>query len=153
MVKNSDKTYGQLMLEAASKTDKQEIGETVEPLMQKFKSIIEEAVQKNYENGVKGKYYIHIWLNKEPYANNTLHIYPQCRRTRPSPYQGHDHYLWSVSDGGLVNFEWCIPKKETLNYILKNPNQFDKNYVAMLRRYCADKLEKLDDYLVGNKIQ
>ncbi len=153
MVKNSDKTYGQLMQEAASKTDKQEIGETVPSLMKQFKSIIEEAVQKNYENGVKGKYYIHIWVNKEPYANNTLHIYPQCRRTRPSPYQGHDHYLWSVSDGGLVNFEWCIPKKETLKYILKNPNQFDKNYVAMLRRYCQDKLEKLDDYLVDKKIK
>lgn len=152
MVKGSDKTYGQLMLEAAKLTDYQQVGETVEPIMDKFKSIIEDAVQKNYDKGVRGKYYIHIWVNKEPYANNTLHIYPQCRRTRPSPYQGNDHYLWSVQDGGLVKFEWCIPKKETLNYILAHPNEFDAAYVNMLRRYCADKIEKLDDYVFQDKV-
>lgn len=152
MVKNSDKSYGQLMQEAALITDHQEVGETSEAVMSKFKSIIEDAVQKNFEKGVTGKYYIHIWVQKEPYANNTLHIYPQCRRTRPSPYQGNDHYLWSVEDGGLVKFEWCIPKKETLAYILKNPHEFDVNYVKMLKDYCKDKLEKMSDYLVDGKI-
>jgi hypothetical protein len=153
MVKNSDKTYGQLMLEARALTDRQEVGETSEALMGQFQRIIEDAVQKNYEKGITGKYYIHIWLQKEPYAQNTLHIYPQCRRTRPSPYQGDDHYLWSVEDGGKVTFEWCIPKKEVLTYILANPNEFDANYVNMLRRYCQDKIEKLDDYLVDGKIK
>lgn len=152
MVKGSDKTYGELMQEAASMTGKQEVGETVEPIMARFKSIIEEAVQKNFEKGVRGRYYIHIWIQKEPYAQNAMRIYPQCRRTRPSPYQGHDHYLWSVDDGGIVNFEWCIPKKEIVQYILKNPHEFDKNYVRMLKKYCEDKLEKLEDYLVGDKI-
>lgn len=152
MVKGSDKTYGELMLEARQKTDKQEVGETLEAVMKRFQDIIEDAVQKNYEKGVKGKYYIHIWVQKEPYAQNALRIYPQCRRTRPSPYQGHDHYLWSVDDGGLVKFEWCIPRKEVVKFILKNPNQFDKDYVAMLRRYCTDKIEKLSDYAIGNKI-
>lgn len=152
MVKGSDKTYGELMLQAAAYTDKQDIGETNEAVMQRFKDIIDEAVQANYDKGVTGKYYIHIWVQKEPYANNTLHIYPQCRRTRPSPYQGADHYLWSVEDGGKVTFEWCIPKKETLAYILKNPGQFDINYVIMLRKYCEDKMEKESDYLVGDKI-
>jgi len=152
MVRQSDKTYGQLMLEARSMTDRQEVGETSNALMGKLKEIIEEAVQKNYENGVRGKYYIHIWLQKEPYAQNALHIYPQCRRTRPSPYQGNDHYLWSVEDGGKVTFEWCIPKKEVVHYILKNPNEFDKDYVRMIRKYCQDKLEKIEDYMVGEKV-
>lgn len=152
MVENSDKTYGELMLEARAKSDRQEVGETVNPLMKTFKSIIDECVQKEYEKGTRGKYYIHIWLQKEPYAQNALRIYPQCRRTRPSPYQGHDHYLWSVEDGGLVKFEWCIPKKEIVQYILAHPNEFDIKYVAMLRKYCADKLEKLEDYVVDGKI-
>jgi len=152
MVKNSDKTYGTLMHEAAAKTDRQEVGETVSPIMERFREIIEKAVQDNHDAGVRGKYYIHIWLNKEPYANNTLHIFPQCRRTRPSPYQGHDHYLWSVEDGGKVTFEWCIPKKEVLTYILNNPNEFDADYVRMLRKYSLDKIEKLSDYLVDGKI-
>jgi len=140
------------MLEARAKNDRQEVGETLEPLMDKFKLIIEEAVQGNYDKGIRGDYYIHIWVTKEPYAQNSLHIYPQCRRTRPSPYQGNDHYLWSVKDGGKVNFEWCIPKKEVLTYVLKHPNEFDPKYVAMLRRYTADKLEKIEDYLVDGKI-
>jgi hypothetical protein len=152
MVKNSDKTYGQLMVEAAAKTDHQEIGETVNPIMERFKDIIEDAVQKNYEKGVTGKYYIHIWVQKEPYAQNALRIYPQCRRTRPSPYQGHDHYLWSVEDGGLVKFEWCIPKKEVLTYILNNPQEFDADYVRMLRKYSLDRLEKIEDYQVNGKV-
>jgi len=152
MVKGSDLTYGELMLQARSISDRQEVGETLEAVMEKFKDIIEDAVQKNYENGVTGKYYIHIWLQKEPYANNTLHIYPQCRRTRPSPYQGDDHYLWSVEDGGKVTFEWCIPKKETLAYILKHPHEFDVDYVRMLKKYCEDKLEKIEDYMEGDKI-
>lgn len=152
MVKNSNKTYGQLMLQAGSMTNKQEVGETVEPLMKQFKEIIEDAVQKNFDKGVTGKYYIHIWVNKEPYANNTLHIYPQCRRTRPSPYQGHDHYLWSVEDGGKVTFEWCIPNKETLGYILAHPNEFDANYIRMLKKYCNDKLEKITDYMIKDKV-
>jgi len=152
MVKNSTKTYGEFMLEARAKNDRQEVGETVGPLMSRFNEIIEDAVQKNCEKGVRGKYYIHIWIQKEPYAQNSLHIYPQCRRTRPSPYQGNDHYLWSVEDGGRVTFEWCIPKKEVVNYILKNPNEFDVDYVRMLRKYCSDKLENIEDYLVKDKI-
>ena len=152
MVKNSDKTYGQLMLEARALTDRQEVGETSEALMGQFQRIIEDAVQKNYEKGITGKYYIHIWLQKEPYAQNTLHIYPQCRRTRPSPYQGHDHFLWSVEDGGKVTFEWCIPKKEMLAYILKRPHEFDVNYVAMLLKFTKDKLEKIEDYMVNGKV-
>jgi hypothetical protein len=152
MVKNSDKTYGQLMLEASQAMESPEVGEITPQVMQKFRDIIEYSVQKNYDKGIRGKYYIHIWYNKEPYAQNTLHIYPQCRRTRPSPYQGHDHMLWSVEDGGKVTFEWCIPKKEILNYILDNPNEFDVQYVNMLRKYCQDKIEKIDDYLVDGKV-
>ncbi len=140
------------MQKARTLTDRQEVGETLEPLMDKFKEIIEDCVQKEYERGIKGRYYIHIWVQKEPYAQNALRIYPQCRRTRPSPYQGHDHYLWSVQDGGVVKFEWCIPNKETVKYILANPNKFDVGYVKMLRAYCNDKIDKLEDYFLDGKI-
>ena len=92
-------------------------------------------------------------MQKEPYANNSLRIYPQCRRTRPSPYQGHDHYLWSVTDGGKIKFEWCIPSKEILKYILSNPIKFDASYINMLRNFCNDKIEKLEDYEVNGKIE
>jgi len=152
MVLGSEKTYGALMQEAASMSGNQQIGETTPAVMEKFKAIIENAVQKNYEKGVRGKYYIHIWVTKEPYAQNALHIYPQCRRTRPSPYQGNDHFLWSVEDGGKITFEWCIPKKEVLTYILKNPQEFDVEYVRMLKKYAQDKLERLSDYLIGDKV-
>lgn len=140
------------MQEAASLTDHQEIGETTEALMERFKDIIEDAVQKNYEKGVRGKYYIHIWLQKEPYAQNAIRIYPQCRRTRPSPYQGNDHYLWSVEDGGKVTFLWCIPKQEIVKYVLANPNKFDADYVRQLQAYTRDRIEKISDYLVDGKV-
>ena len=152
MVRNSEKTYGQLMQEAALLTDRQEVGETLEAVMERFKTIIDEAAQANYENGVTGRYYIHIWVQKEPYAQNAIRIYPQCRRTRPSPYQGHDHYLWSVDDGGVVNFQWCIPKQEILNYVLANPKEFDAQYVASLRKYVGGKIEKISDYTFKGEV-
>lgn len=152
MVKNSSKTYGELMLEASNLTERQEVGETNEALMGEFKKIIEHAVQANHEKGITGKYYIHIWLTKEPYAQNAIHIFPQCRRTRPSPYQGNDHYLWSVTDGGHIKFEWCIPKKEVMSYVLANPNKFDVDYVRMLRKYSLDKLEHISEYQVDGKV-
>jgi len=152
MVKGSDKTYGSLVLEARAKTDYQEVGETSSDLMLKFKEIIEEAVQKTYEQGITGKYYIHIWVQKDPYTQNAIHIYPQVRRTRPSPYQGNDHYLWSVTEQCNVKFEWCIPKKEVMAYILNNPSEFDPKYVSMIKGYTEDKLEKMEDYLVDGKV-
>lgn len=152
MVQNSDKTYGQLMQEAAAQTTSQEVGATLEPLLEQMKRIIEQAVEANWEKGIRGKYYIHIWYYKEPYANNTLHIVPQCRRTRPSPYQGHDHMLWSVEDYGKITPEWQIPCKEQLQYILNNPYKFDAVYVNQLRKYCSDKIEQISDYIFKDKV-
>lgn len=140
------------MQEAALLTEKQEVGETLQAIMERFKDIIEDAVQKNYDKGVRGNYYIHIWVQKEPYANNTLRIYPQCRRTRPSPYQGNDHYLWKVEDGGKVTFQWCIPKQEILNYVLAHPNQYDADYVRQLRAYVKGNIESISDYQVDGKV-
>lgn len=152
MVRNSDKTYGEIVQQAAAMTETQEVGETTSAVMERFQKIIEEIVQKEYERGTKGKYYIHIWVQKDPFTQNAIHIYPQSRRTRPSPYQGNDHYLWSVENQCNVKFEWCIPKKEVLGYILKNPNEFDPDYVRMLKRYVNDKIETLDDYRVEGKV-
>jgi hypothetical protein len=152
MVLNSTKTYGQLMQEAAALMDKQEVGETLEAVMERFKKIIEDAVQANYDNGVTGKYYIHIWVQKEPYAQNAIRIYPQCRRTRPSPYQGNDHYLWMVEDGGKVTFQWCIPKQEVLNYVLGNPEKYDPAYVRSLRAYVKGNIENIRDYMTDGEV-
>ena len=151
MTLNSSKTYGEHMLEARAMTAATEIGEIQPEIEKRFKEIIEYAVQANHDRSVRGKYYIHIILRKEPYANNALHIYPQCRRTRPSPYQNEDHFLWSV-DGAKVIPEWNIPSKEVTAYILSNPNKFDPTFVAMLRRYCNDRIECMDDYVVNGKI-
>jgi hypothetical protein len=165
MVTGSDKTYGELILQAQSLMDTgQEVGETVEPMMRQLKNIIEQVVQMQYDQCMKEgfdlpKYYIHIFIVKDPLASqgmgahNILRIRkPHVRVTRPSPYQDEDHYLWSVTNYDHIKFEWCIPTKETMHYILQNPHMFDKDYVRMLKLYCDDKFEKLEDYLVGDKI-
>ena len=149
---SEDRNYGNLVAKAQAMTGFQEVGETINPLMKRLRDCIEECAQKEYDRGTRGKYYIHIWIRKDPHAMNILRIFPQCRRTRPSPYQDYDHYLWSIDDGGICKFEWCIPDKGCLKYILDNPTKFDSQYIAMLRRYCEDKLEKIDDYLVKDKI-
>ena len=156
--------YDELMLKAASQSDQMEVGDIHPQLMQKLKDTIEDCVQKQYEAcEEKGftlpKYFIHIFITKEEHAAkvygapNVVRIRkPHCRITRPSPYQEEDHYLWSVTNMNEINFEWCIPKKEVMQYILKHPQEFDVNYVRMLKKYTEDKLEKLEDYLVDGKI-
>jgi len=165
MLDVTSKNYNQLMLDAASMTDmSMEVGDIQPYLMEKLKGILEEAVQEQYdvceEKGFTiPKYYIHIFITKEEHAAkvyntpNVLRIRkPHCRVTRPSPYQEEDHYLWSVTNMNEIKFEWCIPKNEIVQYILKHPHEFDINYVKMLKKYTEDKLDKLDDYLVNGKI-
>lgn len=165
MVANSEKTYGQLMQEAAAMTDTgMEVGDIVGNIMTRLKKIVEDTAQFQYEACMeKGfnlpKYYIHIYITKELLAANamdapnTLHIRkPHCRVTRPSPYQDEDHYLWSVENYTNIKFEWCIPNKETMRYILSHAHEFDINYVKMLKQFANDKLEKIEDYLVEGKV-
>lgn len=164
MVQNSIKTYGELLLEAQTKTDRQEVGETLEPILKQLQNIIEEIVQLQAESAMKGgfylpKYYIHIFIVKDPLgangmeAPNTLRIRkPHCRVTRPSPYQEEDHFLWSVTNLNDVKFEWCIPSKEIVQYVLSNPGKFHRDYVVMLRKYCEDKIDKIEDYMINGKV-
>ncbi len=162
---NTNLSYGQLMVAAASMTDNSmEVGDVLPELMSKLKSAIEGAVQEQYDLcNDKGftlpKYYIHVFITKEEHAAkiygapNVIRIRkPHCRVTRPSPYQEDDHYLWSVTNMNEIKFEWCIPKKEVIGYILANPHEFDADYVKMLKMYVEDKLDKIEDYLVDGKL-
>lgn len=130
-----------------------EVGDVLCSYLEKMKYRIERIVQNNYDKGVTGKYYIHFWFQTVQ-TERGIRFLPMylCRKTRPSPYQMEDHYLWSVEDGGKVTFQWCIPKEETLAYILSHPYEFDADYVRMLRKFTTDKLEKIEDYLVGDKV-
>ena len=162
MVQGSDKTLGQLLLEAQTKTGHQEVGETVAPILRQLKDIIDQIVQMQYEACQKGgfelpQYYIHIFIVKDPLASqgmethNVLRIRkPHIRVTRPSPYQDEDHYLWKVTNYDKVEFQWCVPQKEIVAYILSHPNEFDPSYVRMLRKYTQDKIEKLSDYQLSD---
>jgi len=153
------------MQDAASMTDdSMEVGDILPHLLKKLDDAVNDAVQKQYdlcqEKGFTlSKYYVHIFLTKEEHAAkiygtpNVLRIRDvQCRVTRPSPYQEEDHYLWSVTNMNKINFEWCIPKKEVVGYVLANPQKFHKDYVKMLQMYKDDKLDKVEDYLVDGKI-
>ena len=129
--------------------DDVEVGEMLKYAQRRIVHVINNLVQKNYDQGSRGKYYIHFWFQTQgdQYAPKY-----HCRRTRPSPYQMHDHYLWSVEDGGKVTFEWCIPKKETLSYVLSNPDEFDESYVRDLKKYVAGKIDRIEDYLVKGEV-
>lgn len=131
------------------KIDGMECGELLPHHLKMLEKIINGTVKWVHEKGITGTYYLHFWFqtHSDEYIP-FLHI----RRLRPSPYQMVDHYLWKVEDGGKVTFQWCIPKKEALSYILNNPHKYDVNYIRMLRQYCADKLEKIEDYLVEDKV-
>lgn len=165
MLQDSGQSYVQLMKQAAQLTDdSMEVGDILPDFSAKLKATIEDCVQKQYDMcQEKGftlpKYYIHIFITKEEHAAkiygapNVMRIRkPHCRVTRPSPYQEDDHYLWSVTNMNEIKFEWCIPKKEVIGYILKHPEEFDKDYVRMLRLYTEDKLERIEDYLIDGKI-
>ena len=148
MVRNSDKTYGEFLNEARQQTDPMELGEVTPGVFQAFKDKIEEAVQGQYEHNPVKNFYIHLFVMKDPYAANAIKICAHNRRTRPSPYQDFDHYLYSVTDYNNVKFEWCIPKKEITAQVLENPTLFHPEYVSLLRKYVSDTLENASDYVL-----
>lgn len=157
MIQSPDKSYAQLMQDAYSLYDTPETGEIINACMPKLKAQIESIVQMQYDKCMeKGfsleKYYIWMLYYKNEHTGRLVFRKPVCRVTRPSPYQDEDMLLWSVTNYDNVKFEWAVPKKETLNYILKNPDKFDKDYVKMLTDYVNDNLEKADDYLVSGNI-
>ena len=141
------------MVEAREQTDNFEMGELQPHIEKKLKEIIEEAVQKQAEVGKHyNKYYIWIRFRKDPYANNSLHIYPQCRKTRPSPYQDPNHSLWSVTQMNKITPEWSVMDAGMRQYVLANKSLYNDQTVAMALDYQNDKLEKIEDYLVDGKI-
>lgn len=157
MVRNSDKTYGQLMQQAREITERQEVGETLQALNTHFKKYIDEWVQQQAEVCMKKgfklpKYYIWVRLRGEPYANNATHIYPMLRVTRPSPHQDPEHILWSVTNLNEVKFEWNKMSAGMTNYVLANPDKFHEQTVGIAKSIKDDKLEKTDDYLVNGKL-
>lgn len=141
-MKNTDLSYGDIVTKAMKMTDRQEVGETYEAVAEQFCKIFSEAIEGNRSKGVVGKYYIWIRVQKDPYAANALHLFPMCRRTRPSPYETEDHYLWHYdSASSQLSFCWCIPRKEITAYVLANPTMFDQDYVRLLRKYRIKRLD------------
>jgi len=138
-------------------TDAPEVGEIVQANMPRLNDYISDIARQQYEvcmdKGFKlPKYYIWILYYKSKKSGELVFRIPICRSTRPSPYQDEDMILWSVTNYDKIKCEYSIPKKQTIKYILANPDMFEKSHVEMLRKYVQDKLETLDDYLVGDKI-
>lgn len=133
-----------------------EVGEIMQACMPKLKGHIDDIVQWQYDKCIKEGFHLpkyYIWFLYYKNHKGQLVFRPAiCRVTRPSPYQDEDMFLLSVTDYDKVKFEWAIPKKETLNYILANPDKFDKDYVKGLRDYVEDKVEKASDYVVDGQL-
>ena len=139
---NSKESYGDIVTKAMQITDSQEVGATYEGLEEQFAKIFCEAIEGNAKKGVLGKYYIWIRVQKDAYAANALHLYPMCRRTRPSPYETEDHYLWQYDTAqAQLSFCWCIPRKEITAFVLANPNDFDADWVRLLKKYKKGELD------------
>jgi hypothetical protein len=153
VVKGSKQTYGEHMQKAREMTDRMEIGE-VQPYVEKrVLECIEEAVNLQSEAGkFYPKYYIWHIYTKDPYANNTLHIYPQNRLTRPSPHQYPNSALWSVTNMNEIKHEWSVMDAGMRKYVKANPNMFHQDTVRSVKDFSNDKLEVLSDYLVDGKI-
>lgn len=154
MKNKRDKTYGQMIIEARQKTDRQEVGETVSELAKYFKNLIEEIcnlqAEKCLEKGFTiDKYYIWIGLRKDDLTANALHIIPVVRKTRPIPDHTifKDHMLWSVHDMNRVVFEWNVMSPELTEYIVHNKPKFETQTVQQAIKQKTNKIDKIEDYM------
>lgn len=159
MVKNSDKTYGQLIVEAKMKTDKQEVGETVSELSKYFIRLVEEICQQQAERCIErgfrlSKYYIWIGLRKSDLTANALHIIPTIRVSRPTPDHTifKDSILWSVTDMNKIKYEWNVIADELANYILNNKPRFDVQTILQAIKQKTNKIDKIEDYIINDKL-
>lgn len=136
MVKNSEKTYGQIVTELKSMTDRQEVGETVPEIGKTFSKIFEECFTLAKKHNIVKDFYIWVRVQSDPNNSQMMRLYPQMRHTRPSPYQTQDHYLWQCNaTTGKIDFQWCIPKKEVTGNVLNRPHQYHPQWVEILTAY------------------
>lgn len=159
MVKNSNKTYGQHILDARKKVDKQEVGDTLNELLKYFKNLIDEICNQQAEVCMqKGfdlkKYYIWIGLRKSALTSNALHIFPIVRYTRPIPDNiiFKDHMLWTVKNMNMVVFEWNHVSNELANYIVNNKPTFEDQTTQMAERQQKGKIDRIEDYIIDGKL-
>ncbi len=126
--------------------------EIIAPHIKRFEDVIQELAQKQYDKGTRGTYYIHSWVRNDPNDPKKFIRFTQCRRSRPSPYQDYDHALYLIDENLICHFQWSIPNKQELKYMLENPEKYDPSSIAMLRKYCEDKIERIEDYMVNGKL-
>lgn len=131
--------YVDVLKDASKATDhKQEVGDTFNEVSKRWVNIVHEAMHKAETAGWK-EYYIWILISKDSNAVNTLKITPFVRKTRPTPYQAFDHFLYKV-DGNKFSYEWSVPSLATSEYVLAYPSKFPHEYVQMLQKWRAGTL-------------
>lgn len=141
---------GQAILDMEAKPQyRQEVGETVEEMTQKYyDGLIEAATlgKKEFDS----PFYVVILRKKETIngqiVNVLRHKYIR-RQTKPSAkflreeFSNSDHDVYEVNGNDLsINYLWTLPTKQDAKTIMKNPDLYDERLVGWIKDFNSGKL-------------
>lgn len=126
-------TVGQAAHDILSKPqDSQNVIDTQKEMQKKYlDNVIEAALQGVKDYGKEKPFYVCVQTRRERLLTNVIRNQFYARRTRPDPQYDLALFHFDPIDEKLC-FVWCIPDKETVQYLILNESKIEKNEMQLL---------------------
>lgn len=137
-------TIGKQLADTQQEHQKQqlEVGEFVEEVGNKeiMKEIWKQIDERKELPQWKDKFYILMWVRKDPILVRVIKCMVQCRHTRPKPEPGLTCFSYESKKDQLL-LEWVLPDKHAFKTFL-NTRAYNDDFLM----HC------IDEYLAGRLV-
>lgn len=131
-----EKTVGQAALDLLKNGDqKQSVIDTQQEMLKDYLDQVIEAAQRGEKLfGEESPFYVCVQTRRERLLSNVIRNQFYPRQTRPRPEYDLALYSYDPQTEDL-RFEWCIPAKDMVEYILYNQSELSSDH-AQLVEFC-----------------
>lgn len=136
MVVEKEQTVGQAALNLLEKGDqKQSVVDTQKEMLGNYLDQVIEAAERGEKLfGLENLFYVCVQTRRERLLSNVIRNQFYPRQTRPRPEYDLALYSYDPKTEDL-RFEWCIPAKDMVEYILQNKHELPSDH-AQLVEFC-----------------
>lgn len=114
------KTVGEIALDLQQDHYQQDVIETQREMQKDYLDELFKCAKRHEEIfGTEKPYYVCVQVKRERLLQNVIRSYFYARRTRPIPDYDLSLYYYDPATED-ISFVWCIPDRETVEYILEN---------------------------------
>lgn len=135
----SRKTVGAIYRDAAVKNKEASVvnGDLTHEMMKSLVDDLNETIASNPYDGKS--FYITVYEKKDLMMPRA--ILRRLYTTRYRPYPEADTIVWSVDPrSNTVKFCWCLPHRNEMDNMIKNPNLYNPQMISDIRAWLAEDL-------------